>query len=67
MDDFLPIEKVHAEPQEAEKLIPAISTDHKSKDSYTLYKKRFNASLGCLVVKTQSELMIHLFFMQECW
>jgi len=50
--------KVAAESQEAGNITPASSTDHKRKGAYALFKKRFKAALGCMAIRTQTELMI---------
>jgi len=50
---------VAAESQEAGNITPASSTDHKRKGAYALHKKRFKAALGCMAIRTQTELMIH--------
>jgi len=34
-------------------------TDHKTKGAYALLKKRFKVALGCMVIRSQAELMIH--------
>jgi len=31
---------------------------HKRKGAYALFKKRFKAALGCMAIRTQTELMI---------
>jgi len=49
---------VAAESQEAGNITPASSTDHKRKGAYALFKKRFKIVLGCMVIRTQTELMI---------
>ena len=46
--------KVAADSQEA----PASYTDHKRKGAYALFKKRFKVALGCMAIRTQTELMI---------
>jgi len=46
------------ESQEAGNITPASSTDHKKKGAYALFKKRFRVAPGCMVIRTQSELMI---------
>ncbi len=48
-----------ADSQGAGNITPASSTDHKKKGAYDLFKKRFKVALGCLVIRTQTELMIH--------
>ena len=50
--------KVAAESQEAGNTTPASSTDHKRKGAYALFKKRFKVALGCMAIRTQTELMI---------
>ena len=47
-----------AESQEAGKITPARSTDHKRKGAYALFKKSFKVALGCMAIRTQTELMI---------
>ncbi len=37
---------------------PASSTDHKRKGAYALFKKRFKVALGCMTIRTQTELII---------
>ena len=49
--------KVAAESQEAGNITPASSTDHKRKGAYALFKKRFKVALGCMAIRTQTELM----------
>jgi len=49
---------VAAEPQEAGKITPVSSTDHKRKGAYALFKKRFKVALVCVAIRTQTELMI---------
>ena len=44
--------------QEAGNTTPASSTDHKRKGAYALSKKRFKVALGCMAIRTQTELMI---------
>ena len=44
--------------QEAGNTTPASSTDHKRKGAYALFKKRFKVALGCMAIRTQTELMI---------
>jgi len=39
-------------------ITPASSTDHKRKGAYALFKKRFKVALGCMAIRTQTELMI---------
>jgi len=34
------------------------ATDHKKKGAYALFKKRFKVALGCMAIRTQTELMI---------
>ena len=48
-----------AESQEAGSITPATSTYHKRKGAYALLKKRFKVALGCMVIRSQAELMIH--------
>ena len=43
-----------AELQEAGNITP----DHNRKGAYTLFKKRFIFALGCMTIRTQTELMI---------
>jgi len=50
--------KVAADSQEAGNITPASSTDHKRKGAYALFKKRFKVALGCMAIRTQTELMI---------
>jgi len=50
--------KVAADLQGAGNITPASSTHHKRKGAYALFKKRFKVALGCLVIRTQCELMI---------
>jgi len=50
--------KVAAESQEAGNITPASSTDHKRKGTCALFKKRFKVALGCMAIRTQTELMI---------
>ena len=50
--------KVAADSQEAGKITPASSIDHKRKDAYALFKKRFKVALGCIAIRTQTELML---------
>jgi len=50
--------KVAADSREAGNITPACSTDHKRKGAYALFKKRFKVTLGCMVIRTQTELMI---------
>ena len=50
--------KVAADSQEAGNMTPASSTDHKSKGAYALFKKRFKVALGCMAIRTRTELMI---------
>ena len=47
-----------AESQEAGNITPASSTDQKRKGAYALFKKRFKVALGCIAIRTQTELMI---------
>jgi len=49
---------VAVESQEAGNITPASSTDHKRKGAYALFKKRFKVTLGCMAIRTKSELMI---------
>jgi len=49
---------VAAESQEAGNITPVSSTDHKRKGAYALFKKRFKVTLGCMAIRTQTELMI---------
>jgi len=49
---------VAAESQEAGKIAPLSSTDHKRKGAYELFKKKFEGALGCVSIRTKSELMI---------
>jgi len=49
---------VAAESQEAGNITPASSTDHKRKGAYALFKKRFKVALGCMAIRTQTELMV---------
>ena len=50
--------KVATESQEAGYITPASSTDRKKKGAYALFKKRFKVALGCIAIRTQTELMI---------
>jgi len=50
--------KVTADSQEAGNIIPVSSTNHKRKGAYALFKKRFKVALGCMAIRTQTELMI---------
>jgi len=50
--------KVAAELQETGKITLASSVDHKRIVEYALFKKRFKVALGCMAIKTQTELMI---------
>jgi len=50
--------KVTAESQVAGNITPASSTDNKRKDVDALFKKRFKVALGCMTIRTQTELMI---------
>ena len=34
------------------------TTDYKRKGAYALFKKRFKVALGCMAIRTQTELMI---------
>ena len=47
-----------ADSQETGNIYPASSTDHKRKGAYALFKKRFKVALGCMVIRSQTELMI---------
>ena len=47
-----------ADSQEAGNITPASSTDHKRKGAFALFKKRFKVALGCMAIRTQTELMI---------
>jgi len=49
--------KVAADLQEAGNITLASSTDHKRKGAYALFKKRFEVALGCMAIRTQTELM----------
>jgi len=49
---------VTADSQGAGNITPASSTDHKRKCAYALFKKRFKVALGCMEIRTQTELMI---------
>jgi len=49
---------VAAESQEAGNITPASSTDHKRNGAYAVFKKRFKVALGCMAIRTQTELMI---------
>jgi len=49
---------VASESQEAGNITPASSKDQKRKGGYALFKKRFKAALGCMAIRTQTELMI---------
>jgi len=50
--------KVAVESQEAGNITPASSTDHKRKGAFALFKKRLKVVLGCMAIRTQTELMI---------
>ena len=50
--------KVAAESQEAGNTIPASSTDRKRKGACALFKKRLKVALGCMAIRTRTELMI---------
>ena len=50
--------KVAADSQEAGNRTPSSSTDHKRKGTYALFKKRFKVALGCMAIRTQTELII---------
>jgi len=50
--------KVAADSQEARNLTRTSSTDHKRKGAYVLFQKRFKVALGCMAIRTQTELMI---------
>ena len=50
--------KVAAESQQAGNITPASFTDRKRKGAYALFKKRVKASLGCMAIRTQTELTI---------
>jgi len=50
--------KVAADSQEAGNITPTSSTDHKRKGAYALFKKRVKVALGCMAIRTQTELMI---------
>ncbi len=50
--------KVVAESQEAGNITPTSSTDHKRKGTYAFFKKMFKVALGCMAIRTQTELMI---------
>ena len=47
-----------ADSQETGNITPATSTDHIRKGAYALFKKRFKVALGCMAIRTQTELMI---------
>ncbi len=47
-----------AESYEAGNIPPTSSTDHKRKGAFALFKKRFKVALGCMTIRTQTELMI---------
>jgi len=49
---------VAAESQEAGNITPASSTDQERKGGYVLFKKRFKVALGCMAIRTPTELMI---------
>ena len=44
--------KVAAESQVGN-ISPASTTDHKRKGAYTLFKKSFKVTLGCMAIRTQ--------------
>ena len=46
-----------ADSQEAGNITPASSTDHKRKGVFALFKKTFKVALGCMAIRTQSDLM----------
>ena len=50
--------KVAADSQEAGNITLAIYTDHKRKGAYALFKIRFKVALGCMAIRTRTELMI---------
>jgi len=50
---------VAADSQEAGNITRASSTDHKRKDCYAIFNKRFKVALDCMALRTQTELMIH--------
>ncbi len=50
--------KAAVESQEAGNITPASSVDHKRKGAYALLKKRFKFALGCMAIRTQTELMM---------
>ena len=50
--------KVATESQDAGNITPASTTDRKRKGAYALLKKRFKVALGCMAIRTQTELMI---------
>ncbi len=50
--------KVAADSQDAGNITPASSTDHKRKGAFALFKKRFKVALGCMAIRTQTELVI---------
>jgi len=50
--------KIATESQEAGNITPASSTDRNRKGAYALFKKRFKDVLGCMAIRTQTELMI---------
>ena len=50
--------KVAADSQEAGNITPASSTDNKRKGAYALFKKRLKVALGCMAIRTQTDLII---------
>jgi len=37
---------------------PTSSTDHKRKGAYAFFKKRFKVALGCMAIRTQTDLLV---------
>ena len=57
--------KIATESQEAGNITPASSTDRNRKGAYALFKKRFKVALGCMTIRTQTELMIRVQFIRR--
>ena len=49
-----------------ENLTPTSSTDHKRKGAYALFKKRFKVALRCMIIRTQSALMMICYVLRAC-
>ena len=39
-------------------MVVKLTHNHKRKGAYALFKKRFKVALGCMAIRTQTELMI---------